>query len=208
MRRVYRVTQDADGNTRVESSEHDLEDEVDWFAQARPGRRAAYRTGRRSLTGDGLAGCTACVRELLRRPHACTRHASFLSAWRQSGCRCGSFSWESGFMFRFRVLLIKCSVGARSSWRVRSGRARRSWAACCPAWRTSCCAACRPSCAACSPRWTAGRRTARCAGSAPTPPVLGIGAHLRIQALLGDTLTLGQQDGGRGALAARPLHQW
>ena len=41
VRRVYRVTQDADGNTRVESSEHDLEDEVDWFAQARLGRPAA-----------------------------------------------------------------------------------------------------------------------------------------------------------------------
>lgn len=73
MRRVYRVTQDADGNTRVESSEHDLEDEVDWFAQARPGRRRSLPgRAQRQSTGDELAGCQACVRELLRRPCACT----------------------------------------------------------------------------------------------------------------------------------------
>jgi len=35
------MTQDADGNMRVESSEHDLEDELDWFAQARVGSRCA-----------------------------------------------------------------------------------------------------------------------------------------------------------------------
>jgi len=40
-RRVVRMTQDADGNMRVESSEHDLEDELDWFAQARVGSRCA-----------------------------------------------------------------------------------------------------------------------------------------------------------------------
>ncbi len=34
-RKVYRMTQDAEGNVGVETSEHNLEDELDWLAQAR-----------------------------------------------------------------------------------------------------------------------------------------------------------------------------
>ena len=47
VRRVYRMSQDADGNMRVESSEHDLEDEVDWFAQARHRRQGLRVQGNR-----------------------------------------------------------------------------------------------------------------------------------------------------------------
>jgi len=53
-RRVVRMTQDADGNMRVESSEHDLEDELDWFAQARVGSRCAQ--GRAALSCAGRDG--------------------------------------------------------------------------------------------------------------------------------------------------------
>lgn len=35
IRKVYRMTQDAEGNVGVETSEHNLEDELDWLAQAR-----------------------------------------------------------------------------------------------------------------------------------------------------------------------------
>ncbi len=48
------MTQDADGNMRVESSEHDLEDELDWFAQARVGSRCAQ--GRAALSCAGRDG--------------------------------------------------------------------------------------------------------------------------------------------------------